>query len=336
MAALSALRSKNVEVDNCHYMLFDCLETSADLSALFELFGEFYDQNGRHPVLTANCLSANPDFERIANSSFTKYFFESSLETVRRAKGCENNQSLWEKAISEGVCLPQCHGREHLNIARWMKLLRSSDTVALEAFNYKMFAVSAHVVHPRRSSILAAFDSDYVKERSETQKVVNEALAIFQNIFGFESKSFIAPNYIWDEYVERACYECGVDYIQSGRAQIFPGGEKARRIRRRFHGQRNALGQHYLVRNVDFEPSSASSLDWVDRALSEINIAFKMRKPAVISMHRVNFVGGLQAANRDRGLKQLKELLTQMLRRWPDIEFVDTVELGELVAGKRK
>ena len=107
----------------------------------------------------------------------------------------------------------------------------------------------------------------------------------------------------------------------------------------RFLGQKNALGQIYLTRNCFFEPSSSgfefpTNTDWVNNCLKEIEIAFLWHKPATISSHRVNYIGFLYPENRERTLKQFEELLGKMLKRWPDIEFMTSMELGDLIIGR--
>jgi len=332
--ALENLRQQNVDVDKCHYMLFDRLESGDDLEMLFGLLEGFADKNGKSPALTANCLVANPDFDRIKQSDFSEYHSESVIDTYAEAQGCENNMTIWEQAIERRVCLPQSHGREHLNIARWMASLQKNERIARAAFDHRMFGVSSHTTVPQRLSTMAAFDCDESGEGGNYPEIISEALDTFRDIYGYASRSFIAPNYVWDETVERAAKERGVDYIQSGPVQIIPGHRSDnRRLRRHFQGQRNRLGQRYLVRNVQFEPSSDSRKDWVGQALLEMEIAFRFRKPAVISMHRVNLMGALSPENRDRGLMSLKALLSEMVKRWPDLEFLDAVELGDAMPG---
>ena len=65
--------------------------------------------------------------------------------------------------------------------------------------------------------------------------------------------------------------------------------------------------------------------------MNEINIAFKWKKPAVISSHRVNYIGVLNTLNRDYGLLQLRRLLEQILKIWPEVEFMTSDELGKLL-----
>ena len=65
-------------------------------------------------------------------------------------------------------------------------------------------------------------------------------------------------------------------------------------------------------------------------------MAFLMRKPAIVSTHRINYVGYIDEGNRDRTLKLLRQLLTAVLRRWPDVEFLTTVQLGRLMENGSK
>jgi len=337
-AALAHLKSLGADVDRCHYMRCDHFEREEDLSGVFDTLSSVLDSRGRPACLTANCLSANPHFRKIAESGFAEYHYEPAPQTASRVGGAANSLKLWQEAISSGVCEPQSHGREHLNVGRWLSALQSgTDEITRAAFDHEMFGVSAHVVPTPRGSFMAAFDTPLESEQASPELVVSEALRGFQSMFGFPSRSFIAPNYVWSDDVEKALADNGVRYLQSGRAQWFPKpGENGRGVRRRFLGHVNALGQTYLVRNVELEPSSNPSMDWQASALSQIALAFRMRKPAVISTHRVNFMGGLDPSNRDRGLKDLSGLLASAVKRWPGIEFVSTTELGEIVSGKAK
>ena len=111
--ALAHLRKIGVDVDACHYMLFDSLECSDDLELLFGVLESVSDRNGRHPLLTANCLVANPDFDRIRQAGFSEYFAEPVTDTMSRTPGAERNMALWQEAKKKEICQPQSHGREH-------------------------------------------------------------------------------------------------------------------------------------------------------------------------------------------------------------------------------
>ena len=65
--------------------------------------------------------------------------------------------------------------------------------------------------------------------------------------------------------------------------------------------------------------------------MSEISSAFLWKHPAVICSHRVNFIGGLNEKNRDQNLLFLKKLLSEIVKLWPDVEFMSSNQLGNLI-----
>jgi len=88
------------------------------------------------------------------------------------------------------------------------------------------------------------------------------------------------------------------------------------------------LGQVYSVRNVCFEPYEDVSRDWVGLALWEIHQAFLFRRPAVVTTHRINYVGGMDLEHRDRNLRLLDELLAHIRKTWPEVQFISSDELA--------
>ena len=68
--------------------------------------------------------------------------------------------------------------------------------------------------------------------------------------------------------------------------------------------------------------------------LRRINIAFKWNKPATIGSHRINFMGALDPKNRTTNLKLLDNLLKGITKQWPDVEFMTSDQLGDLIAGE--
>jgi hypothetical protein len=100
------------------------------------------------------------------------------------------------------------------------------------------------------------------------------------------------------------------------------------KYKKRFHymGQKNNLNQRYVTRNVMFEPNKDDK-DSVNQALKDISVAFKYKKPAIISSHRVNFVSSKSEENSKKGLKDLEKLLLEIIKRWPDVEFIALKDL---------
>jgi hypothetical protein len=69
--------------------------------------------------------------------------------------------------------------------------------------------------------------------------------------------------------------------------------------------------------------------------LNRIETAFRYYKPAIISSHRVNFIGAIVPDNRNKNLMLLKQLLFEIVKKWPDVEFMSSDQLGDLM-GKTK
>lgn len=54
-----------------------------------------------------------------------------------------------------------------------------------------------------------------------------------------------------------------------------------------------------------------------------------MRLPAIVSCHRLNFIGDLEPSNRDKNLKDFQYLLKELTKTYPDIEFRSSDEVFE-------
>lgn len=314
------------------YNRYDSLATEDDLSALFEVLNSFRDQRGNHPAVTANCLTSNPNFEYIRESGFEEYFFESFVETLKRYPGCEKSFCLWKQGMSQGLFRPQFHGREHLSVTPWMDALRRKDWDALFGFEHGFWGHQIRDKNARRRHYLSAYDFNSSEESDYVCRVATEGMKLFEHIFGYHSQSFIAPNFVWSPKIEETLFACGADRIQSQRNQLIPVGQESD-FRTKFHytGQSNKYGQMYLVRNAFFEPSSDPAKDWVSSCLKDISRAFLWNTPAIISAHRVNFIGAIVPENRARNLLLFKTLLQRILREWPDVEFITSDQLGEII-----
>jgi hypothetical protein len=84
-------------------------------------------------------------------------------------------------------------------------------------------------------------------------------------------------------------------------------------------------------RNSLFEPVENQNFDWVSKCLQDIEIAFRWGKPAVISSHRVNYIGSIFENNRTQSLEKLKVLLTRVIKKWPDVQFISSAQLAEIM-----
>jgi len=326
------LLRNGVRVDNCPFMRYDSLATEQDLSLLFEVLYSYRDIRDNPPVLTANCVMANPDFKKISENNFSEYFYELVPETLRRYPQCTTSWELWKTGIRNRLFYPQFHGREHLNVSRWMKSLRTNLPETRLAFDLNVFGISKAITYENRDSYMEAYSIDTSDDYDKIISVIIEGLGLFRDKFDFSSDSFIAPNYVWPSIIEKTLKEEGVRYIQGQRIQFSPDPITGR-VKKISHytGQRNKYGLIYTVRNCAFEPSLNDKLDWVDECLAQVNSAFRCRKPAIITSHRLNFIGAIDPSNRDRNLIKFRNLLKTILFKWPDVEFMSSPELGKQI-----
>ena len=323
-------------VDLNPYERYDSIASEDDLEMLFELLSHYKDKNGNHPVITANCVVANPDFEKIEKSGFKEYYYELITETFKRYPKHHNNFDLWLQGKENDVFYPQFHAREHLNVSLFMKALKEDDSDVHFGFKNKMPGSIRKGDVKNGNDFVEATYFDSEEDKKEKLRIYLEGLDVFEQLFGYRSLSIIPPNYTWSKDFDYAVAEKGVKYIQGIRKVREPAPGEKSKYTHRYLGMKNSYGQLELVRNVSFEPSLITVNGIVDRVLSEVDIAFKMRKPAIISSHRINYVGYLDKNNRDETLRLLNMILKELVKRWPDVEFMSSVELGNYISKKNK
>jgi hypothetical protein len=90
-------------------------------------------------------------------------------------------------------------------------------------------------------------------------------------------------------------------------------------------------GLIYTTRNVFFEPASKPEKDWVTGTLQGVEKAFKKNQPAIIGSHRINYIGNLDERNRAKSLVMLKTILQTIVSKYPNVEFISSAELAELI-----
>lgn len=327
----SRFQTGGYDLAGSDYNRLDTLESNEDLENLFEILLSFRDFNGSYPSFTANYVVGNPDFTRIRESGFGSYYHEPVTETLKRYPGRDRVPYLWERGLAENIFMPQFHGREHVNIVRWMEALRRRSPRMMFTFeNETTFSGDGDY------NFMEVLDYNTPADLEIMKESLIEGLDLFERTFGFRSVSFIPPCYTWSSELEETLYSGGIKYLQGIVVQQVPTGTFGH-YRKKYHflGNRNSLGQYYLVRNCFFEPSLTGNKDEVDRCLSRIAIAFRWNKPAVISSHRINYIGALDKGNRERTLAMLKKLLEAIINNWPEVEFLTTDKLGELVMNGR-
>lgn len=329
------LLKNNIRVDKCPFCTFDSLESEDDLTSMFEVLESFTDKHDKHPVISANYVVANPDFLRISESGFKDYFYEPFTETLKKYPNHNDVFSTQYQGFTAGLFHPQLHGREHLNVKRWIKALIGGSQETHLAFRHNMFGISSNISSENRKSYMAAFDADCEEEILSQKEIIHEAVDLFFKIFNYSPSTFVAPNYIWSPHLEQFLFENSIKNIKSSKIQISPDLKSGYTRYRHYTGQTNKLRQIYTVRNCLFEPTLFQNADNVSACLRQIKTAYTWGRPAVIGSHRLNFIGSLNEWNRKSNLRLLSDLLKKVQKEWPNVEFLNSEQLFHLILNDR-
>lgn len=331
---LNNLLSRGVKLfPELGYDRLDTLASNDDLELLFDVLSSFRDKDGNPAKITFNTIMVNPDFKKIKESNFLEYHYELFTDTLKRYPNHDRSFSLWQEGIKLKIIKPQFHSREHLNVQLWLKGLRESFPGTRDSFNSEIFCNYFDQKFDKRERYLDTYN---ISNDSEYPFIINsviEGLQLFEKTFGYKSTSMIAPNYVWDDKIESIAYDYGVKYIQGGfvqrntNVQIRNSGQS---LKYHYLSEKNAISQLYLTRNCLFEPSHNEKLN-SEYCLNQIKKAFSINKPAIICSHRLNYIGGLDKKNRDNNLKQLSTILSEIIKIFPEVQFLSSDELGDII-----
>ncbi len=313
----------------------DTLESADDLYFLQKSLNQVKDTEGNHPIITANYVMGNPDFIKIREHNFDRFSLETSNQTYQRYFPSVNVFELLKEQINSKYIYPQFHAKEHLNAKQWLAELQTNNQSFLKGFDSEVFSVDSIPRNGKRGNVQATYDFHDSIDLEDIKFGISEGLSMFEESFGFKSRTTIAPCYVWNEIVEDCFHSKGVFGIQSSKTQQKPVlGQNSYKKVWHYHGEINKNKQTYWIRNVLFEPAVYPKVDWVNAAKQSISIAFKHQKPAVFGMHRINFVDGLMPGNREKSLRMLILVLSWALKTYPDVKFISSEQLLNLFQDK--
>jgi len=324
---------KGFHVDKDPYCKFDALESSSDLSNLFDILQSVRDKNGKHPIITANTILANPDFELIKESNFSEYHYEPFFNTYQRSTYDSKTPKLWKEGMDAGIFRPQFHGREHLYVKKWLKCISQADSPARVSFDHGTFGLTSVVHKGIPDNFMGAFNSGLNEDIVEFKEILTDGLNMFNNLFGYRSRSFIATTYTWHPLIETHLANNGVEYLQGMIHQRIPIDDDSNFAfkKNNFTGWNSKSKLMYLSRNSFFEPSQLPTFDWVSDCLKRIELAFFWGVPVILSTHRLNFIGSIFPNNSSNSLRLFRNLLQRIVTKYPDVEFMSSDELGQLI-----
>lgn len=327
----SQLIAFGLDMESNPHLKFDTLESYDDLVLLEELLIEIEKKHGKKVKLTPNFVLTNPDFNFINKNEYENYHYKRFVDCYTER---DKSDKVWRKVqqLIEGDWIkPQFHCREHINVPLWLAQLRKRNPSFLKAFELGCYAIDVKMSNNHRVNLMAAFEYENEKQRNFVENSIRDGLNMFKELFGYPSKTLVAPRYVWNPELEMVFKESGITSLQTSLFQLKPNQMNYHKI---FHylGEVNkASGLNYLVRIAHFEPAYSENIDWVQKTFSIVKYAFLFNLPAVISMHRLNFVGGLNEDQRKRNLYLFNALLEKLIINFPDVEFLFSDELSEII-----
>jgi len=320
-----------------HFDVYDNLETRDDLEALYEVLSSVNDRNGNPAIFTPYALSCNINFEAMKANGYSEYVYELLPETFKKlslkdSQAYSGAWSLWKEGIEKGLMKPQFHGREHFNLRIFNDLLQKKDKDLLKVLeNESYVSIPAHKNY--KHGWTAAYSFYHKSETESFLDNVKDGLKCFEEVYGYHSNTFTPPAQQFPMHLEKELSALGIKYLDSPRQIEKHLGEGQYKTLKHKLGEGKLMTK--LVRNVVFEPTTNPVRDWVNFTFKQVEAAFRMKKPANISSHRVNYCGYIDENNRKIGLAALKQLLDKIVNRWPEVEFISADQLGEIISNEK-
>ncbi|MCP4270106.1 MAG: hypothetical protein GY777_31790 [Candidatus Brocadiaceae bacterium] len=295
---------------------------SKALKSITDMLLTHSDYHGRPAVFTANIVLSVPNASVIRSNDFKSY------ARTTLGEGFSNMLTVFRKAIQQGVLVPQLHGREHFFPEGLMGLARSGRQDIRDKLTEDGWSDWETLESPLQAHYVdcSSLPSCHLSKNQQAS-IVADAVNIFNRVFEQESRSTVAPCYLWNDDTEQAWKLHGISYIQTAGYRCIGRDQQANYVQNpkiiRF-GTKNKHKQIYLVRNVMYEPADGRTTDGCWR---EVVTAFRQCLPAAISTHRYNFTN--DDTMKRQALAGLDEILNRIEDHYPLRRYIASPELGE-------
>lgn len=283
---------------------------------------KFLDQDGRHPVMTLSVILAIADG---AKSKASGCYQRQLISTATHGALLSEIQN----GIKAGVFTIQLHGMEHYWPLALMELSNNNKAVK----EWLSQAPNASTEDLPSSLQSRWVDGSVLPSRplaaADIKQAVHDEVNAFKVIFGKHPDVVVPPTFVWNERVEEAWAEEGVEVI------VTPGcrfdtrddaGRPASASDSIYNGQNSDNGIVYLVRDCYFEPSFGHT---APQALDALTSKVRLNRPALFETHRFNFLR--PDTKRSQALVELENFLQCALRSFPDLAFLSTTKLAEVL-----
>ncbi|WP_127844480.1 hypothetical protein [Psychroflexus aestuariivivens] len=330
-SSVEKLKSKGVQLSG-RFDYLDALDTREDYEQLFEVLGSIKDKYLNPAIFTSYALSANIDFDKVLKER-RKYEYELLPETYKKLAAddlaYEGAFEMLQEGIANKFIKPQFHGREHLNVSLFQDLLNIEHPHLMANLENRSYAGIPKLAEKPTVGFTQAFAFWDEKEVEYHKSIIKDGLRCFEKVYGYKSVTFTPPAQQLHPKLYNYINQQGVISIDKSRSMQRHLGQNE------FIQEKNKLGyqnnqEHItMVRNVVFEPTEDRGVDWVEFTFKQIQAAFRLNKPVIVSSHRVNYCGHIDPENRTKGLIILKALLQKVVQKYPEVEFMSVDQLAE-------
>jgi hypothetical protein len=226
-----------------------------------------------------------------------------------------------------GVFALQLHGREHFWPECLMRAAR--DRPAVRAWLGAAGMPRTEELPPElQSRWMDAVELPSRPHPVDAVRAEAEAeVRAFADAFGKAPEVAVPPTFAWTRDVEAAWARAGVRVIVTPGRRSVSRGTDGRFVYEDidiWNGRRAEDGCTYLVRDVYFEPALGHAHG---RAAEDVVAKWRVGRPALVEIHRMNFVPA--GATADRSIDELGRLIKSVRAVLPDVRFMSPAELAD-------
>jgi hypothetical protein len=296
------------------------VEQAQRLDRIAELLVRFRDSRGSHPVMTLGVVLGGPDTDRIRADECRRYH-RLTLADPPLQPVCD----AMLRGRERGVFALQLHGMEHY----WPDCLMraaADDGKIRDWLTRDGFARTESLPSPLQSRWIdtTALPSTPLPHNDIEEAAAREILT-FAAVFGRSPEVVVPPTFVWTEEVEAAWARGGVGIVVTPGRRNESRDAEGRIVEGRRTFSNGAEGPHgvsYVVRDCYLEPCLGVTHE---RALDALRSRTKAGRPALVEIHRMNFIG--DESTMAHAIKEMKQLLEAACALFPTLRFMSTTEL---------
>ena len=296
-------------------------EQAQRLRRIAASLARFRDRLGRHPVMTLGVVLGGPDTERIRAGGYRTYH---RLTLADRRFDEVRNAML--DGVELGVFTLQLHGMEHFWPDTLMRIAAGDGAVRdwLSAPGFPATETLPSALQSRW--IDAAVLPSRPLAEDDIQAAAAAEASAFSEVFGARAEVVVPPTFVWSSVLEKAWARTGIRVVvtpgrrcegRDATGAPEPSGETY------YNGQIGPDDVLYVVRDRYFEPSLGHTRD---RAIEALRSKTHVARPALLEIHRMNFIG--DEAQARGSLDEVEALLESACAGFPDLRFMSAAELA--------